>query len=119
MIKSIGFVSYPVTDMARAKKFYEEVFNLVPNPEFDASNESWAEYIIGDSALSLGKMDGWEPSGNGPALAFEVEDFDQTIKRLRDHNVHFIMEPQKFPNCQMALVRDSEGNSITIHTLNA
>lgn len=118
MIKSIGFVSYPVKDMARAKKFYEEVFELVPNPEFDASSESWAEYIIGDSALSLGKMDGWEPSGQGPALAFEVEDFDATIAKLRSADVKFMLEPMKYPNCQMALIQDSEGNHITIHKLN-
>lgn len=116
-IKSIGFVSYPVKDMARAKKFYEEVFELTPNPEFDASNESWAEYIIGDSALSLGKMDGWEPSGQGPALAFEVEDFDATIAKLKSANVKFITEPMKFPKCQMAQIQDSEGNGITIHKL--
>jgi predicted enzyme related to lactoylglutathione lyase len=118
MIKAIGFVSYPVRDMKRAKKFYEEIFNLTPNPEFDPNNESWTEYIIGNGALSLGKMDGWEPTGNGPAAAFEVENFDAVIARLKEHKVHFVMEPQKFPNCQMALIHDSEGNSITIHKLN-
>ena len=118
MIKSIGFVSYPVTDMARAKKFYEEMFDLTPNPEFGSDNESWAEYIIGDSALSLGKMDGWEPSANGGSVAFEVEDFDATIKKLKDGGVVFNVEPQKFPNCQMAVIKDSEGNSVTIHKLN-
>lgn len=118
MIKSIGFVSYPVQDMARAKKFYEEMFDLKQNPEFDASNENWAEYLIGDSALSLGKMEGWEPSTNGGAVAFEVEDFDAMIKRLKDAGATFILEPQKFPNCQMAFIKDSEGNAITIHKLN-
>lgn len=117
MIKAIGFVSYPVKDMARAKKFYEEMFELTPNPEFDASNESWAEYLIGDCALSLGKMDGWEPSTSGGSVALEVENFDETIKKLKDGKVEFILEPQRFPKCQMALIKDSEGNAVTIHKL--
>lgn len=117
MIKSIGFVSYPVKDMARAKKFYQEVFGLTLNPEYDTDSDSWAEFIIGDSALSLGKMDGWEPSGQGPVLAFEVEDFDTTIAKLKEAQVVFVMEPMKFPKCQMAQIRDTEGNGIMIHKL--
>jgi predicted enzyme related to lactoylglutathione lyase len=117
MIKSIGFVSYPVKDMARARKFYQEVFELKLNPEFDAESDSWAEFIVGDCALSLGKMDGWEPSGQGPVLAFEVENFDATIAKLKSANVEFVMEPMNFPKCQMAQVRDSEGNGVMIHKL--
>lgn len=117
MIKSIGFVSYPVKDMDRARKFYEEVFGLVPSPEFDGSSGSWIEYAIGDSALALGKMDGWEPSGQGPALAFEVENFDEAIAKLKEAGAKFVTEPMDFPNCKMAQVQDSEGNGITIHKL--
>ena len=117
-IKSIGFITYPVKDMARTKKFYEEIFELAPNPEFDSSGDTWAEYLIGDSALSLGKMDGWEPSGQGPVLAFEVEDFDAMMEKLKDADVKILMEPMKFSKCQMAQVQDSEGNTIMIHKLN-
>ncbi len=116
-IKSIGFVSYPVKDMARARKFYEEMFDLTPNPEFDASGDSWAEYLIGDSALSLGKMEGWEPSGQGPVMAFEVEDFDVMVEKLKVAGVKFLMEPMKFPKCQMVQIQDSEGNTVMIHKL--
>lgn len=116
-IKSIGFVSYPVKDMARAKKFYEEVIGLTPNLEFDTTNENWAEYLIGDSALSLGKMDGWEPTTQGPVLAFEVEDFDAMVEKLKATSVKFLMEPMKFPKCQMAQIQDSEGNTVMIHKL--
>lgn len=117
MIKSIGFVSYPVIDMARAKKFYEEMFGLTPNPEFDSSSESWAEYLIGDSALSLGKMDGWEPTTQGPSMALEVANFQEVVDKLKAAGVEFLIEPQRFPKCQMASIKDSEGNAVLIHQL--
>lgn len=116
-IKSIGFVSYPVKDMARAKKFYEEVIGLTRNPEFDTANEDWAEYLIGDSALSLGKMDGWEPTTQGPSMALEVEDFDAMITKLKNASVVFTIEPMTLPTCQMAVIQDSEGNGVLIHKL--
>ncbi len=116
-IKSIGFISYPVKDMARARKFYEGMFDLVPNPDFNTMGDVWAEYLVGDSALSLGKMDGWEPSGQGPIMAFEVEDFDALVEKLKAADVKFLMEPMQFPTCRMTQVQDSEGNTVMIHKL--
>lgn len=116
-IKSIGFVSYPVKDMVRAKKFYEEVIGLTPSPDFNSTSEDWAEYLIGDSALSLGKMEGWEPTTQGPSMALEVEDFDAMITKLKSASVVFTIEPMKLPTCQMAVIQDSEGNGVLIHKL--
>lgn len=120
MIKTIGFVSYPVQDMDRARKFYQEMFDLKINPDLSVS-DTWTEFLVGDSAISLGKMEGWEPSANGGCAALEVEDFDATIERLKgaETPVEFSMEPQDFPTCRMAMIRDSEGNSVVIHKLKA
>ncbi len=117
MIKSIGFVAYPVTDMARARKFYQEMFGLALNPEFDEASESWTEFLIGDSALSLGKMPGWEPTTQGPSMALEVADFQEVIDKLKSASVEFLIEPQSYPTCQMASIKDSEGNAVLIHQL--
>ncbi|MFM7088443.1 MAG: VOC family protein, partial [Candidatus Paceibacterota bacterium] len=66
MIKEIGFVCYPVVDMARARKFYESVLGLVPSEEF--SSGEWVEYAVGSGTLSLGKMEGWNPVTDGANL---------------------------------------------------
>lgn len=113
MVKGVAFVGYPVTDMARARKFYEEVLGLAVETEF---GEEFVEYAIGDgTTLSLGKMDGWNPVGDGSHVALEVEDYDKAMDKLKAHDVKFHMETEEFPNCRMSIILDTEGNWITIH----
>ena len=45
----------------------------------------------------------------------EVENFDDAIAHLKQHNVKFRMEPMECPPCRMAMVFDPDGNSICIH----
>lgn len=60
-------------------------------------------------------MPEWKPSKDGPSAAFEVENFDEVIKKLKDNNVTFSMEQIDTPACNMAIVLDPDGNSILIH----
>jgi catechol 2,3-dioxygenase-like lactoylglutathione lyase family enzyme len=116
MIKDIAFVAYPVTDMARARKFYEGILGLTPSEEFGGGeNGHWVEYNIGAGTLSLGVMDGWKPSADGASVSFEVDDFDKTIEKLKAENIIFALEPQSFPSCKMAIVKDPDGSGIIIH----
>ncbi len=117
MIKDIAFTGYPVSDMKRARSFYEGILGLVPSGEFGpVTDESqFIEYSIGTNTLSLGKMDEWKPSKDGPMVALEVENFEEAVKKLKEHNVPFVTELMHFPNCSMVVVNDFEGNSISIH----
>lgn len=116
MVKGLAYVAYPVEDMARARKFYEEIFGLAVETEF---GDEFVEYAIGDgTTLSLGKMDGWKPSADGPSVAFEMEDFDAALARFKEKGVQIVTEPMEFPNCRMCIVRDSEGNQVIVHKLN-
>lgn len=110
--REIAFVGYPVTDMARARKFYEEALGLEVSAEF---GDSFVEYAVGSGTLSLGKMDNWKPSKDGPCAALEAEDYDGTVASLKAADAEFVMETQDFPNCRMCITRDPDGNQITIH----
>lgn len=102
--------------MARARKFYEEVFDFKVETEF---GEEFVEYAIGDgTTLSLGKMDGWNPSSSGPSMALEMQDFDAALARFKEKGVKIVAETMEFPNCRMCIVADSEGNNILVHKLN-
>jgi len=116
-IKEIGFAVYPSKDIARSRAFYEGVLGLVaPEHTEETGNSTWVEYEIGPgAALSIGKMDGLEPSKDGPSVALEVEDFDVAISELRAASVVFLMEPFDTPVCRMASIADPDGNSILIH----
>ena len=115
-IKEIGFVAIPVTDMKRARSFYEEVIDLKVSDEMMSGK--WIEYAVGDDTLAITNVsDTWTPSDQGTGAALEVEDFDEAIKRLKDRHVRFAAEPFETPCCHMAVVQDLDGNKLMIHKL--
>ena len=115
-IKAIGFVAIPVTEVKRARSFYEDVLGLSVSEEMMSGQ--WIEYSVGDDTLAIANVgDTWTPSDQGTAAAFEVEDFDEAIKRLKDRNVRFAAEAFETPCCHMAVVQDPDGNKLMIHKL--
>jgi predicted enzyme related to lactoylglutathione lyase len=115
-ISAIGFVAIPVTDIPRARKFYEEVLGLTVSDEMMGGK--WIEYAVGEDTLAIANVsDTWRPSDQGTGAALEVEDFDDAIKRLKDQHVRFAAEPFETPCCHMAVVQDPDGNKLIIHKL--
>ncbi len=117
-VKEIAFTGYPITNVARARAFYEGLLGLKQSHQFggDDGEHAWIEYDMGPHTLALVKVgDQWKPSSDGPAAAFEVSDFDAMIATLRDAGVPFTVEPQDFPSCRMACVKDPDGNVLCIH----
>ena len=87
-IKEIGFVAIPVTDMKRARSFYKEVLGLKMSDEMMGGK--WIEYGVGDDTLAIANVgEQWVPSDQGTGAAFEVEDFDEAIKRLKRSTCSF------------------------------
>jgi predicted enzyme related to lactoylglutathione lyase len=118
-VKEIAFSCYAVTDMARARKFYEETLGLKPTTVANSDFGKWVEYEIGPHTLAIGSADGWKPSPDGCSVALEVEDFDVAVAHLRAHNAKFRIEPMPTPICHMAMIFDPDGNSICIHKRNS
>jgi predicted enzyme related to lactoylglutathione lyase len=115
-IKAIGFVAIPVTDIKRARSFYEEVLGLKASDEMMQGR--WIEYDVGDDTLAITNVsDTWTPSDQGTGAALEVESFDDAIKRLNDRHVRFAAEPFETPCCHMAVIQDPDGNKLIIHKL--
>ncbi len=116
-IKEIAFTGYPVTDVTRARQFYEGVLNLRSSVQFEHEGKHWIEYDIGPATLAISNMAGekWKPSPDGPSAAFEVEDFDAAINALREARVPFVLEPMDSGVCRMAIIADPDGNSLTVH----
>ena len=116
-ITELAFTCYPVKDMARARKFYEDVLGLKPTMTIgEPGGMQWTEYDIGSGTLALGAgAPDWNPRADGCSVGLEVADFDAAIAHLRANNVTFKMEPFPTPVCHMALISDPEGNTICIH----
>lgn len=115
-VTEIAFTGYPVTDMPRARAFYEGVLGLKPASTFEHEGKHWIEYDIAGAALGITNMvPDWKPSPAGPSIAFEVADFDAAIAALRAAGTKFLAEPYSSPVCHMAVVTDPDGNSVCIH----
>ena len=115
-VKRLAFVGIPVTDMNRARAFYEGVLGLKASEEMMGGK--WVEYSLGDNTLAIASVGPqWLPSDQGAGAALEVENFDEAIKSLRDRQVRFTTEPFESPCCWMAIIKDPDGNNIVIHKL--
>jgi predicted enzyme related to lactoylglutathione lyase len=115
-INNIAFVGIPVTDIPRARMFYEAVLGLKVSGEMMGGK--WIEYAVGGNTLAIANVgEQWVPSDQGAGTALEVEDFEETIKQLKDQYVRFAAEPFETPCCRMAVVQDPDGNKLIIHKL--
>ena len=115
-VKGIGFVAIPVSDISRARKFYEDVLGLKISEEMMSGK--WIEYAVGKETLAIANVsEAWTPSDQGTGAALEVEDFEDAIKRLKDRQVRFAADPFETPCCHMAVVQDPDGNKLIIHKL--
>ncbi len=117
-ITEIAFACYAVTDMNRARAFYEGVLGLRPARVSDQPDGQWVEYELGPHTLALGAALGWKPGPDGCTVALEVADFDAAITHLKAAGVKFRVEPFPTPVCRMAMIFDPDGNTLCIHRRN-
>jgi predicted enzyme related to lactoylglutathione lyase len=115
MITEIAFMGTPVTDMKRAREFYEGALGLKAARE--SAGGMWVEYDLGNSGtFAIGCYgDVWKPSSDGTCVAFEVDDLDAEISRLKSKGIKFVMEAMDTPVCRFAILPDPDGNQVMIH----
>jgi len=110
----IAFTGTPVTDMNRARAFYEGVLEFKPTME--SAGGMWVEYDIGPGTFAIGCYgDVWKPSSEGTCIAFEVENFDTEISQLKSKGVKFAMDVTDTPVCRFAIICDPDGNKLMVH----
>lgn len=111
-----------VEDMPRAKKFYEAVFQTaliqLPSPDL----EMWAFPLLNAQSYgahgALAKMEGVKPGGNSTIVYFHCDDC--AIEAARAEESGGTLVKDKFSiggNGFIALVMDTEGNMIGLHSM--
>lgn len=116
-VKEIAFVYHRVTDIARARRFYEELLGLTVGIEYEgAPGKWWIEYDVGGVAFAIKNFD---PSvGKGSAvLALEVTDIEAAFAAVRAADIPVTEELTEFPRCRSFAVKDPDGNEIILHQL--
>lgn len=119
MFRKVAFTMYPIRDVPRARKFYEETFGLKPGSSGNQGDSWWIEYdLLDGGCLALTNFVPDAPSAAaGGTIALEVEDLDALIADLKSKDVEFKSDIIHSPVCRMAVCLDSEGNSILLHQL--
>jgi len=113
MITSIAFNVYPVSNMERARAFYEHVLGLHMSHNY---RDVWVEYDVGASTFAISTTEtGHTPGAKGAVVGFEVSDFDAFVHKMKERAVPFVVEAFETPVCRMAVIEDPDGNHITIH----
>ena len=112
-IKEIAFVFYPVTDVARARKFYEGLLGLKVGVQVEfVPGQWWIEYDVAGQALAISNAMPGKPTS---ALALEVVNLDQALAAAKAEGAPIAHDVMEFPPCRMFVVRDPDGNEITLH----
>jgi len=112
-----------VADMTRARRFYQSVFGstLTRMEDPDGESEMWAFPMTdgGDGAAgALVRMAGAAPGGGGTLVYFACEDCAVEAGRVEAAGGR--VERPKFPigpHGHIALVVDTEGNRIGLHSM--
>ena len=112
-VKEFAFVFYPVTDVARARKFYEGLLGLKVGYEIEYSpGRWWIEYDVAGQALAISNDIPGQPAA---ALALEVADLDAALQAVKAAKFKVVLDVMEFPPCRMFKVRDADENVITLH----
>ena len=120
----VGWFEIYVQDMARARAFYEAVFKLaLANLQApgDQSLEMWAFPMQGDATGASGalvKMEGCPSGGNSTLVYFSCVDCADEAARATSAGGKVFRE--KFSIGEygfIALVSDTEGNMIGLHSM--
>ena len=113
-VKEFAFVFHPVTDIARARKFYEGFLGLKTGVQVEfGPGQWWIEFDVAGQALAISNA---MPDGK-PQSSFtlEVADLDASLKAAKAENITIAFDVMEFPPCRMFAVKDPDGNQIGLH----
>lgn len=112
---AIAFTVYPVTDLHRARRFYEGTLGLTASRITGAETLGSVEYDLGPHTLAIARGGPLPPSAGGGMVVIEVQDFDEALARLREHKVPFVIESLDIPTCRLSIFSDPDGNTVAVH----
>jgi len=119
----VGWFEIPVEDMERARKFYEEVFDIsISVHDLGGIIMGWFPGGQGKtgSSGSLVKHEMYIPSDTaGPLLYFSCKDLAAELAKVINAGGTIIQQKKEIGGGHgfMALLKDTEGNRIAMHSL--
>ncbi|MDX2110640.1 MAG: VOC family protein [Verrucomicrobiota bacterium] len=113
LYEDIAFVVYPVSDMERSRRFYEDTLELTVTESFDGA---WIEFDIGNGTLAItNTFPHLIPGSKGAIIAIEVKSIQAFGVALKNKNVDWHTGPFDTPACLGGSVLDPDGNEVIFH----
>jgi predicted enzyme related to lactoylglutathione lyase len=114
-ITDFGFSNFAVSDLPRARGFYEGVLGLKTAGVWEfGEGKGWIEYEYPGGTLAITNM--WPSSGSGSAgVAFEVADIDAAFAHVKEKGAKVAYDPFDTPVCRGLGLADPDGNSVMLH----
>jgi predicted enzyme related to lactoylglutathione lyase len=118
-VTRFAFVCHFVSDIGRAREFYERVLGLRAAIAYEgAPGKWWIEYDLGGETLAI-KNFGGTPGGSGALPALEVADVDSAHAAINAAGVKISEPLGAFPRCRHFAIQDPDGNEIILHQCKA
>ncbi|MEW6468400.1 MAG: VOC family protein [Bacteroidota bacterium] len=118
----LNWFEIPVTDFARAKKFYETVFNIqMSEHQMGPYKMGFFPYEMGSGKLSgaIIQGEGYQPCGKGTLIYFNGNpDLSDPLSRVEKAGGTILLpKTQITPEIgYQAYILDTEGNKVAIHS---
>ena len=117
---AVGWFEIPVSNVARAKQFYETVFEVKLSPQnygpVAMEKFPWEQGASGGGAPgTLVKADGYTPSHAGTLVYFPVEDINAALGRIKQSGGKELMPKTSMGGYGfIATFEDTEGNRVAL-----
>ena len=114
-VERTDFISVPVRDMERSKRFYAETLGL-PSPNLDEGG--WPEFETGNVSVYLVDPTNMGRQFVGPHsgyVALRVPDVTEARAVLEAKGVEFEGDVLDTGVCHMAFFKDPDGNALMLH----
>ena len=119
----ITWFEIPVTNMNRAKRFYEKVFDIqISLHDMEGIQMGWFpnKNTYGEATGTLIHAgENYTPSKDGVLIYFSCDDVSNEISRVEDVGGKIVSNKKEISenNGYMAYFIDSEGNRIALHSM--
>jgi hypothetical protein len=118
----VGWFEIPATDLKRAAGFYQQVFGVqFQEQSMGPSRMAMFPMKAGETgaAGSLVQGEGYNPSDQGVLIYFTVTDIDEACRKAAAAGGRVLQEKMDIGEYgTIALLLDTEGNRIGIHSRN-
>jgi len=121
MNNAVCWFEIPVTDMDRAKTFYESIFDIeIGVQDFNGTLMGWFPFDSNKSGISgsLIKHESYKPSEtHGPVIYFESDDISGVLEKVKSNGGKVLQEETEIsPEIgKMGVFIDSEGNRMSLY----